>query len=78
VGARRVGHRVELLVSDDGPGADPAALAKSSGTGLRTLRQRLALDGASRPHFDIETAPNAGFRVRVTLAAVESGAGALH
>ena len=69
VGARRVGHRVELLVSDDGPGADPSAVAHSLGTGLRTLRQRLALDGAARPHFDIETAPNAGFRVRVTLAA---------
>jgi hypothetical protein len=74
VAARRVGHRVELLVSDDGPGADLAAVSASSGTGLRTLRQRLALDGEARPYVDIDTAPEAGFRVRLTFALLDDAA----
>jgi len=67
VSARRTGGGIELNVSDDGVGADPSAVQASSGTGIRTLRQRLALDPAFTGHVDIETAPNAGFRVRVTI-----------
>lgn len=34
-------HRLRISVSDDGEGADPAQIAKSPGTGLRRLRERL-------------------------------------
>jgi Histidine kinase len=68
VTAVRKGARVELTVDDDGQGADAASVAASAGTSLRTLRERLALDGAAGGQFEVETAPNAGFRIRVTLA----------
>jgi hypothetical protein len=67
VSARRTGPRLELYVTDDGVGAEPSAVLASSGTGIRTLRQRLALDPTFAGHVDIDTAPNAGFRVRVTI-----------
>jgi signal transduction histidine kinase len=67
VSARRLGDRLELRVADDGVGVDPAAVAASPGTGLRTLQQRLALDAAFEGRVEIDTAPGAGFRVRVTL-----------
>jgi hypothetical protein len=69
VSANRKGDRVEVTVADDGQGADSAVVHDSPGTSLRTLRERLALDGASNGQIDIETAPNAGFRIRVTLSA---------
>lgn len=34
--------RLELVVNDDGVGADPAAVQRSGGTGLRRLRERLS------------------------------------
>jgi signal transduction histidine kinase len=69
VSARRDDGRVELLVSDDGLGADPSVVDASGGTGLRTLRQRLALDDTLDGRVEVETAPGAGFRVRVSVAA---------
>lgn len=69
VTGRRVNGRVQLEVVDDGAGARAEALDASSGTGLRTLRQRLSLDDAFRGSVDVETAPDRGFRVRVSLDA---------
>lgn len=69
VTGRRVNGRVELEVCDDGAGARADCIDASSGTGLRTLRQRLSLDDAFRAVVDVETAPDRGFRVRVTLDA---------
>lgn len=69
VTGRRIDDRLELVVADDGMGADPSVIQASTGTGLRTLRQRLVLYTACEGRIDIETAPNAGFQVRVTLAA---------
>jgi histidine kinase/histidine kinase/DNA gyrase B/HSP90-like ATPase len=69
VTGRRVNGRVLLEVCDDGAGARAEGVDASRGTGLRTLRQRLSLDDAFRGVVDVETAPDRGFRVRVTLDA---------
>jgi two-component sensor histidine kinase len=70
VSARRDGSRLELTVEDDGVGGDPAAVRTSKGTGLRTLRERLALEGSLEGKVEVETSADDGFRVRVCLAAL--------
>ena len=69
VSARRDNGSVVLEVFDDGAGSSAERIEASSGTGLRTLRQRLSLDDAFGGVVDVETALDRGFRVRVTLAA---------
>ena len=64
ISARREGDRLVLEVADDGPGLDGGGAA--GGFGLRSVRERLALAGP--PHaLDLESAPGAGTRVRITL-----------
>jgi hypothetical protein len=46
-----------LAVSDDGAGADAAAIRNSSGTGLRRLRERLACLYGSNAALDIDASP---------------------
>lgn len=63
--AARRGETLALAVADDGGGCEwPAA---RTGVGLAALQQRFALDYAGRAHFDVRTAPGAGFRVQITL-----------
>jgi signal transduction histidine kinase len=69
VSGRRENGRVLLEVCDNGAGARAEGLDASPGTGLRTLKQRLSLDDAFRGVVHVETAPDRGFRVRVTLDA---------
>ena len=69
VTGRRVNGRVLLEVCDDGAGARAEGIEASAGTGLRTLRQRLSLDDTFDGSVDVQTAPERGFRVRVTLDA---------
>jgi signal transduction histidine kinase len=59
-----------MTVRDTGPGADPAAIATSSGLGLRTIERRLQLDYGSRAAMRVKSAPGAGFSVSVTIPAV--------
>ena len=59
-----------MTVSDSGPGADPAAIAASSGLGLRTIERRLQLDYGSRAALQVRSAPGAGFSVSVTIPPV--------
>jgi signal transduction histidine kinase len=59
-----------MTVRDTGPGADPAAIAASSGLGLRTIERRLQLDYGSRAAMRVKSAPGAGFSVSVTIPAV--------
>jgi LytS/YehU family sensor histidine kinase len=68
VRARRVTGEIILDVSDDGAGADVAFVESARGTGLRTLRQRLALDPNARGRMELEASPGRGFRVRVVVA----------
>jgi sensor histidine kinase YesM len=59
-----------MTVRDTGPGADTAAIATSSGLGLRTIERRLQLDYGSRATMRVQSAPGAGFSVSVTIPAV--------
>ena len=59
-----------MTVRDTGPGADPAAIAASSGLGLRTIELRLQLDYGSRAAMRVKSAPGAAFSVSVTIPAV--------
>lgn len=61
---------LQLEVRDDGPGADPRAIAGSAGIGLRLVRQRIETRYRGDAAFEIETAPGAGFAVRVRGPAV--------
>jgi sensor histidine kinase YesM len=69
VRARVEAGTLELLVEDDGPGANGAPAPGGSGTGLRNTRERL--EQLYGPAASIETSspPGGGFRVRVRLPA---------
>jgi hypothetical protein len=56
-----------MTVGDDGPGAEPAAVARSNGLGLRTVARRLQLEYGARGALDIDTAPGAGFKVTMSI-----------
>ena len=57
-----------LTVADDGPGADAQAIARSSGTGIRRLRERLYRLGGDRATLDLAPGPNGGLRATLALA----------
>jgi signal transduction histidine kinase len=53
---------LELVVSDDGAGFDPATLASSEGLGLAGIREQAEILGGT---FAVDSAPGAGTRLRV-------------
>ncbi|HEY2428831.1 MAG TPA: ATP-binding protein, partial [Acidimicrobiales bacterium] len=55
---------VELVVSDDGRGFDPASPSRSAGIGLRLMRERVAELGGT---LEVESTPDRGTAVRVHL-----------
>jgi hypothetical protein len=69
ISARRnaLNRGLDLVVADDGPGCEPAALEPAPGArqgiGLAALRKRFALDYDGQARLRIHTAPGAGFRV---------------
>ena len=67
-GAVRDGQLV-LAVADDGPGADPAAIASAPGVGLTVIRQRLQVRYGDRATVSVDTAKAGGFRVTLVLPA---------
>jgi signal transduction histidine kinase len=74
IAARRVRGALELRVEDDGPGADPAAVERAQGVGLRVIRQRLAARYGGSARMEVDARPGAGFAVRIHIpvaAAVE-------
>ena len=65
--SRRAGA-LAIQISDDGAGADPAAaLANSSGMGLRVIRRRLELFYRGAATMEIQSQPGRGFRVTLHL-----------
>ncbi|MEZ5331912.1 MAG: histidine kinase [Thermoanaerobaculia bacterium] len=62
------GDRLEIEVSDDGPGADPEAVGEG-GVGLELVRGRLEAMHGGAAGLEVDTAPGAGFRVRLWLPA---------
>jgi len=67
-GAVRDG-RLEIAVADDGPGADPAAVAVAPGVGLSVIRERLRVRHGENATLTIATAPGKGFRAILALPA---------
>jgi two-component system, LytTR family, sensor kinase len=64
----RVGGRLRLEVSDNGPGADaPLDELAQRGLGLSTTLRRLELLHPGDHRVDVDTAPCGGFRVRLEL-----------
>jgi len=61
------GGQLVITVADDGPGADPAAVAVAAGVGLAVTRRRLQLRHGSLASLAVDTAPGRGFRVGLTL-----------
>lgn len=63
--------RLVIEVQDDGAGAEPAAVAASTGVGLGVVRRRLALRHGGEGGLEVRTSPGEGFRVRIALPAVD-------
>jgi two-component system LytT family sensor kinase len=61
---------LELEVRDDGPGADKRATLNGDGLGLRSVRQRLLAIHGDHSGVHVETEPDKGFLIRVTLPAI--------
>ena len=61
ISAKLHDQQLHLSVSDDGEGADPQAIEAASGTGLRRLRERLALLYGSRARLELNRLAQGGF-----------------
>ncbi len=62
--------RLRIVVADDGPGADPTAVARTNGTGLGAIRQRLQLRHGEAGTLAVDTRPGRGFAVTLALPVV--------
>lgn len=71
--ARIHNERLEILVRDDGPGAEPAAVAQATGAGLSVIRQRLRLRHGDDAQLTTDTAPGKGFGATIALPAETEG-----
>ena len=60
---------IEVEVSDDGPGFDPASRAGNGRLGLALMRERVRLLGGA---FEVESAPGKGTRIRATIPTGQS------
>ena len=65
--AERQGNALAIRISDDGLGAEPERALSASGTGIRTVRQRLVLYSHGTATFDVAGAPSRGFAVTILL-----------
>lgn len=65
-------QRLKIVVEDNGPGVEPAAIANTIGVGLNAIRQRLKLRYDNAAEMTVETAPGKGFRVTLLLPAVQN------
>jgi two-component system LytT family sensor kinase len=67
VRARRKGNRLDLSVSDDGPGLGPEAALRRQGVGLSNTRARLDQIYGTDHRFALEKAPTGGLLVRIEI-----------
>lgn len=65
----REGSALTLTVSDDGAGADPAAVDAAPGRGLGLLGRRLELRYPNQAEMTWDATPGDGFRVRLSVPA---------
>jgi signal transduction histidine kinase len=71
VSASVVGGELTVRVRDNGAGATAEQMAASAGTGLRRLRERLAVlyDGQAR--LDVSTSPGEGLEATLVIPQAE-------
>jgi len=60
---------LEVTIADDGPGADPLAVARATGVGLSAIRERLRVRHGTKATLTTHTTPGKGFRITLTLPA---------
>jgi hypothetical protein len=65
-------QQLAIVVSDDGPGCELAAVGESKGLGVRTVERRLKLEYRERATFNIITAPRSGFSAQMVIPAVQN------
>ena len=67
--ARLVGERVQITVSDTGPGLNDAGVrpSYSTGVGLANIRDRLAQAYGPDHRFDARNQPGGGFVVTIDM-----------
>ncbi|MBR7800671.1 sensor histidine kinase [Undibacterium fentianense] len=58
---------LSVKITDDGPGAVAEQVAQAPGMGIRTIERRLQLAYGDQASLQIETAPDAGFAVSLSL-----------
>lgn len=63
ISCQKLGDGVQIVVADDGPGADPAQLGAALGMGIKTVERRLLLEFGDAAKLQIVTAPGQGFQV---------------
>ncbi len=76
VTANEVDGTLTIQVADDGIGSEPERPDDEPGLGERAVSRRLAARHGDRAHAEVETAPGAGYRVRLTFPAEPVPAGA--
>lgn len=59
--------KLEIVISDDGPGADIEQIEQASGMGIRTVERRLKLAYGALADFQVKTAPSQGFTVSFSI-----------
>lgn len=69
ISAQQIGNRVQIAVSDTGPGLQENAIARqgSTGVGLANIRDRLVQAFGEEQRFDIESNEDGGFRVLIEI-----------
>jgi hypothetical protein len=77
VRAARDDGRLELEVSDDGPGfREPDPIDGGGGVGLRNTEERLRKHFGDATRFEVGNAPGGGARVRIEIPVADSSHGA--
>lgn len=66
---RFAGDALAIEVADDGNGSEPELWRRAQGLGLKAVQRQLQARFAGDAEFAIDTQPNAGFAVRLTLPA---------
>lgn len=62
-----VTERIDIEVSDDGPGCDTHAMTESSGLGVKTVARRLKLEYGRRGNLNIKSTSGTGFSVHLSI-----------
>lgn len=62
-----VDKKLDIVITDDGPGADIQAIENANGMGIKTVERRLKLAYADAADFHIQTAPGQGFSIKFSV-----------